>query len=306
MKKMFKISVVMIMAVVLSFSSMINVAAVATRETDVAVANEGNVLVTVSGKFSGDLEKAVKLINKYRKEACNKHYINPHTGKKLKKKDYKPIKLSKELLWIAETRAAEAAVVNSHTRPNGTLCFTTKYGGVQSWGEVLAWNSSGMTKGIKQWYAEKNDWVKKNKNAVTGHYTQMIDPNNKYIGLACFRLTEGGYYAVSGEFSSYDLKKASSGTKGKRNQIMEITSSKVKIVTDNIKLALNETKAIDIDVTIGGIKSGKLYKADSMTIANDNVVEMTSDGKLRSVGVGNTKLTVTYGGVTKDIYVSVE
>ncbi|MBQ4232199.1 MAG: DNA/RNA non-specific endonuclease, partial [Lachnospiraceae bacterium] len=242
----------------------------------------------------------------YQTIGCNKHYINPHTGKKLKKKDYKPIKLSKELLWIAETRAAEAAVVNSHTRPNGTLCFTTKYGGVQSWGEVLAWNSSGMTKGIKQWYAEKNDWVKKNKNAVTGHYTQMIDPNNKFIGLACFRLTEGGYYAVSGEFSSYDLKKASSGTKGKRNQIMEITSSKVKIVTDNIKLALNETKAIDIDVTIGGIKSGKLYKADSMTIANDNVVEMTSDGKLKSVGVGNTKLTVTYGGVTKDIYVSVE
>jgi hypothetical protein len=68
---------------------MINAAAVATRETDVAKANEGNVLVTVSGKFSGDLEKAVKLINKYRKEACNKHYINPATGKKLKKKDYK-------------------------------------------------------------------------------------------------------------------------------------------------------------------------------------------------------------------------
>jgi hypothetical protein len=87
MKKMFKMSVVMIMAVVLSFSSMINAAAVSTRETDVAKANEGNVLVTVSGKFSGDLEKAVKLINKYRKEACNNHYINPHTGKKLKKKD---------------------------------------------------------------------------------------------------------------------------------------------------------------------------------------------------------------------------
>ena len=107
MKKIFKISVVMIMMFVLSFSTMINASAAATRETDVAVANEGNVLVTVSGKFSGNLTKAVKLINKYRKEACNKHYINPSTGKKLKKSDYKAIKLSKELLWIAETRAAE-------------------------------------------------------------------------------------------------------------------------------------------------------------------------------------------------------
>ena len=307
MKKIFKISVVMIMVFVLSFSTMINASAAATRETDVAVANEGNVLVTVSGKFSGNLTKAVKLINKYRKEACNKHYINPSTGKKLKKSDYKAIKLSKELLWIAETRAAEAAVFNSHKRPNGTDCSTTRYGGVKSSGETLAWNGSGMIRGIKQWYGEKNDWVKKNKNAVTGHYTQMIDPSNKFIGLACFRLTEGGYYTVCGEFSSHKLKKAASGTSGKRNQIMEVKASDVKIITDNIKLALNETKAIDLDVTIKSARSGKLYKADSITIANDTVAEITEDGKLKSVGVGNTKLTVTYGGsYTKTIYVSVE
>ena len=38
-----------------------------------------------------------------------------------------------------------------------------------------------MLDGIEQCYAEKQDWVKQNANAVTGHYTQMIDPENLYV-----------------------------------------------------------------------------------------------------------------------------
>ena len=112
---------------------------------------------------------------------------------------------------------------------------------------------------------------------------------------------------VSGKYSG-NLTKASSGTSGKRNQIMEVKASNVKILTDNIIIGLNDTAVNPaIDLTINKIRSGKLYKADSMSIANDSVVELTDDGKLKPVGVGNTKLTVTYGGsYTKDIYVSVQ
>ncbi|MCR4715932.1 MAG: CAP domain-containing protein [Lachnospiraceae bacterium] len=297
------------LVLILSFSSLTPAfAAASIRETDVANATEGNCLVTVTGTYSGNLTKALKLINKYRKEACDKNYINPSTGKKLKSSDYTPIKASKALCWIAETRAAEATVVSSHTRPNGSSCFTAKYGGVQSWGEVLAWNGTGLLYGIKQWYGEKKDWVNQNSNAVTGHYTQMIDPDNKFVGLGCFRLSTGGYYAAAGEFSSYEnLTKCNKLTKGKRRQVIEIEASKVTVTTSKMTLGLSQTKTFKPNVSIGGVHSGKLYKVDSLVSSDDTVVKITKSGKLKTIGVGTAVVKVTYGGdKTKRVKVFVE
>ena len=56
--------------------------------------------------------------------------------------------------------------------------------------------------GINQWYDEKEDWVKQNTSAVTGHYTQMIDPSHTYIGLSTFYNEDGAYLNTTcGEFS---------------------------------------------------------------------------------------------------------
>ena len=43
-----------------------------------------------------------------------------------------------------------------------------------------------MLQAVEQWYSEKADYVAGNPNAVTGHYTSMIDPNNRYVGIAAF------------------------------------------------------------------------------------------------------------------------
>lgn len=160
----------------------------AVRNTDVTAASSDNTWVSVEGTFySNTKTEILNRVNAIRKEACKEGVTNPSTGKALTMADYVPIKWSSDLEWIAQTRAAEATVKESHTRPNGTDCFSVQHNGVNSWGEVLAWNYSGMMHGIEQWYEEKGDWVK-NTGAVTGHYTSMINPENLYIGLGCLNV----------------------------------------------------------------------------------------------------------------------
>ena len=150
----------------------------------------------------------MKLINQYRKEACDKGYPDPRdSSRKLTSSDYVPIKWSSDLEYIARIRAAEASILVSHTRPNGESCFSlSSPNGIDSYGEVLAWNGTdSMLTGIKQWYEEKQDWLDQNANAVTGHYTQMIDPDHLYVGIAAFLNNDGAYpNTTSGEFS-YDV-----------------------------------------------------------------------------------------------------
>ena len=166
----------------------------------------GCALVALDGVYIADAEAAVKRINEIRLEACKEGIDNPsNQGTPLTEADYVPIKWSSSLEYIARVRAAEAGVVMGHTRPNGSTCWTVKApDGEQSFGEVLAWNSSAsMIPGINQWYEEKADWVNKTSGAVTGHYTQMIDPTNLYVGIGCYLSRNGAFYnTTAGEFST--------------------------------------------------------------------------------------------------------
>lgn len=89
--------------------------AASIRPSDRNKAENGNILVGIPGSFERvSKTKILKRINEIRKEACNKGYINPSTGKKLTRSDYVPMKWSSNLEWIAQLRAAESAN-HSHT-----------------------------------------------------------------------------------------------------------------------------------------------------------------------------------------------
>lgn len=177
---------------------------------DVSAASDGCVFVGIEGKYEAQVQEALDRVNEIRKEACQEGVPNPaDPGRKLTAADYAPIRWSSGLEYIARIRAAEAIVLSGHERPNGRMCFSLEApDGTSSYGEVLAWNSGSsgsMVTGINQWYSEKEDWVNQNQNAVTGHYTSMIDPENEYMGLGAF-VSEFGTWrcSVSGEFCSKD------------------------------------------------------------------------------------------------------
>lgn len=176
--------------------------------TDVNTAREDCVFLGIEGSYYAQADAALDRINEIRKEACEEGVISPSTGKPLKTSDYVPIKWSSDLEYIARIRAAEASLTMGHIRTNGDSCFAIDSpNGEGSYGEVVAWNNGkNIVAGINQWYDEKQDWVKKT-GRVTGHYTQMIDPDHTYVGLGMFCSDVGKYFNTTvGEFSySEDL-----------------------------------------------------------------------------------------------------
>ena len=270
-------------------------AATPVRQTDVTQAAEGNVLVPIKGTFYREsAANILKRINEIRKEACDEGVINPGTGEKLTKTDYNPIKWSSALEKIAQTRAAEAAVVQGHTRPNGNSCFTCTFDGEQSWAEDLAWNYSGMMQGIEQWYSEKEDWVKQNANAVTGHYTSMINPSYNYVALGCFDTGTGDWISVSGEFSfRTGLDESEVGVSGPYIQMIEVPESEAKNYAEYAEKKDEQSKNSSTGNQTTTVKKKKntiKIKVTSKTYKRSKLKK----AKTFSIGVSKAKGKVTY------------
>lgn len=174
-------------------------------ETDVASPSEGCVFLLLRGSYVSDVAGALARINEIRMEACQEGVDNPdNPGTPLTMDDYAPIKWSSGLEYVARIRAAEAAVSMGHTRLTDRDIWFSSPSGVRSFGEVIAWNwSASVVYGIDQWYREKADWVNKTPGAVTGHYTQMIQPSHDYVGLGTFLCNDVRYPNTTvGQFSS--------------------------------------------------------------------------------------------------------
>lgn len=229
---------------------------VAVLPTDVTKPADDCVFLGIKGKYVTQTQEALDRINEIRYEACKQGVLNPSTGKPLKTSDYIAIKWSSDLEYVARIRAAEASLTMAHERTNGRSIWEL-YGpdGNSSWGEVLAWNwSDSMLPGIEQWYEEKADWVNQNPNAVTGHYTQMIDPENRYVGLGAFCSSTANYYnTTAGEFSSKNnLKETKGSAISSCIQTLEVSKS---ILTNEYTLGDNrECKSgeiINLELTTG-------------------------------------------------------
>ncbi|MBR6874424.1 MAG: Ig-like domain-containing protein [Ruminococcus sp.] len=163
-------------------------------------AAEGMMNVGIKGSYLGDIDKALSKINSARYEACKNGVPDPNDpSRKLTLNDFVPAQYSAELERIARIRAAEATLVYGHTRPNGESCFSIASSSTFRYhAESLAWNSyDSLLRGIDQFYKEKTDWEKQTPGAITGHYTQMINPNNRYVGIGCFNTKDTTGYPTA-------------------------------------------------------------------------------------------------------------
>ena len=163
-----------------------------------------NIMVEVSGTRStiGDAA-ALRMIDQYRYHACREHEVNPDdtkttlslsvdygdnpTDQELSQVngDYVPVNWSNELEHIAELRATEASIYESHTRPSYhyDVKFNDQY---YTHYECLAWTSGSMSDGLSAFASERGDWISQNTSKETGHYTAMISPSNTYAGASSF------------------------------------------------------------------------------------------------------------------------
>ena len=300
--------IIMIMAVttVLLLACGTAVHADPVRQTDTTTAASGNILVGVPGYFENkNLDKAIARVNEIRREACQNGYINPSTGNKLTMSDYVPIKWSGDLEWIAQTRAAEAFVYEEHIRPNGESCFSVSYKDeVWSSGEVLAWGASDILGAVNMWYGEKNDWVKQNSSAVTGHYTSMIDPENLFMGMACFGNRMGAYCASAGEFSCRDdLREYRQNFYGDCVQMVEVTASSLKkpgIAYQTTSLVIGATTRLMVFdmVSYDGWMNASIpvlpTQKATWSVSKKSIAKVSQDGTVTGVGSGSVVVKAAF------------
>ena len=207
---------------------------------------------------------------------------------------------------IARLRAAEATIENGHTRPNDKSCFSiSTSNGEQSYAENLAWNYSGLMAGIEQWYKEKEDWVNQTAGKVTGHYTSIIYPEYRSVGVGAFRLSSGGWYAVAQQFSYKDTLDAyKNPSQGKCIQNIEVQGSKVTECKFGGDMAayLREgaTYQIPVDVTVqyddyyGKAKeySGSYQAGGTGRSSDESGAVVYDGGMLRAIGKGTTEISL--------------
>lgn len=272
----------------------------------VTTPSEDCVFVGIKGDYIAEAEKALARINAIRFEACREGVPNPsNPSQRLTEADYVPIKWSASLEAIARIRAAEASLVISHTRPNGKSCFTISARDIWGSGEVLAWNgSSSVLDGIEQWYEEKGDWVKQNSSAVTGHYTQMIDPENTHVGLGCMVSDNGIYYNTTcGRFGvsaeGVDMT-AAPAVKG-CIQVIEIQKSALSGATlkqiskrsvDKLKVGDTVSYELMTGTNLEGYKAKALVMGNIQWLSsNSNVATVDAYGNVTGVGEGTVTIT---------------
>ena len=273
--------------------------------TDVTTARDGCVLVGVKGSYITDVQAVLARVNEIRKEACEEGVPDPRNAKrKLTPSDYVPIRWSSDLEYIARIRAAEASLVIDHTRPNGTSCSALKSpNGIQSYGEVLAWNyTQKFLPGIEQWYEEKADWVNQNSSAVTGHYTQMIDPDNIYAGYATFINPDAQYpTTTSGEYSSYaDMDETSGPDISNCTQTIEAELANLTAGMSDFA-DLKEENSVQADFYVqlsdSGCKLSFLDKAEWKS-SNPSVASVDGNGQVKGLKKGTADITASKGSLT--------
>lgn len=272
----------------------------AERETTVTEPAEGKVLVAVKGTFTSDEKDAIlKRINEIREEAQGDKYVE--------------MKWSSDLEWIAQTRAAEASVFESHTRPNGTDWNTVEHGGVKTEAENLAWNAentqekrSAMMEAIELWYAEKEYAGTSEQAEKAGHYLALINPDYKYIGLGTFQSSSAQWAATAAEFST------ESGLNGDKLDVAGVDAQVMEVKAESLSLAIADAAELEIKGTEQLTLTAKVVFQDAeatekvttdcalrstvtWTSSDEKVATVDENGLVTAVSGGKAEITATVG-----------
>ena len=281
-------------------------------ETNVAEASSGNVMVGVPGTFySTEENEMLAYMNEVRKEAYDEHIEYPKGSGKHLGVDYTyvPLKWSNSLENIARIRAAECSMLEGHSRPSGNALV---YNGFSANGEVIAWNTNVLNairnKDDAQdggsWYSEKQYYIDPNDSGhVTGHYTAMIDPGNRYVGISGFKgdystSAYGNYLSIAGEFSTTasSLDESFVGIDGRYIQKVEVKADYVtlNINGDNVVSVGNDAQ-LELKATVKISNSDGSYNCPVYTPA----VWSIDDETIATVDSSTGKVTAKKSGATK-------
>ncbi|MCL2083230.1 MAG: CAP domain-containing protein [Oscillospiraceae bacterium] len=234
-------------------------------------AAKGLYSLTVRGTQRYDLAFAVlALVNKERKAL-----------------KLKPLIMDKKLLGRAMLRSAELEVYYSHTRPDGSSCFTA-FPSSSVRGENIGIGFSASKAIFDAW------------KASPGHYANIKEPSFGSTGIGCFKGSDGTLYWAH-LFSSAPANHISSKSNKKKSFTVKATKSNVRLFHPPIEFSTRfplAQKALLTSVNRGFRTSSYVFPADDVnySIKNPNVAKVSTKGKVTPLANGRTSLTMTVKG----------
>ena len=281
------------------------------RGAEVSAPAAGNEFVLLEGDFSYSPKADIlKKVNQIRYNACVKGETDPRDhSRKLTVNDYVPVKWSSDLEWMAQTRAAEAALYDEHDRPNGRDLMRNGIGG----SEILAWSTYDSADNyifncIGIWMTEHSYWLK-GDYAWGGHYAALINPANKYCAIAAFVPTGHNFGAGCGLLTTRNgLDESQIGVKGRYLQVIEVKSSMLYVKSDHSVVIDKGARTKAYLKAVSKYQNGVLDEEENekievlLTSASDwkskskTIVATDAAGNVTGLRQGKGTLTAKYRG----------
>ena len=133
-----------------------------------------------------DVSQAYSLLNTFRTTKSNQWYWNESNTAKVRVDGLKSLAKDAALEKTAMLRAKEQWIMfyerntATHTRPDGSSCFTAYPANCGWMGENLAWKQTSCEQAINSWAETNEDY------SGQGHRRNMLNGNFTKVGIACY------------------------------------------------------------------------------------------------------------------------
>lgn len=199
------------------------------------------------------------------------------------KKNRNPVTMDKNLLECAMTRAEELTVYASHTRPNGSICFSA-FPYFEDPSENLAINQGTPEEVMESWIES------------SGHYTNIMNSKNVSAGIGCY--SQNGHLYWIQCFSSHAAETCTQPANQNVSPILSVLPRLMNIhfnVSSPVKFT-EEQKTLTIYATCNGFS----YMSSSLdpssftwSTGDPSVATVDQSGVIRLKSKGNTTVTAT-------------
>lgn len=199
------------------------------------------------------------------------------------KKNRNPVTMDKNLLECAMTRAEELTVYASHTRPNGSICFSV-FPYFEDPSENLAINQGTPEEVMESWIES------------SGHYTNIMNSKNVSAGIGCY--SQNGHLYWIQCFSSHAAETCTQPANQNVSPVLSVLPRLMNIhfnVSSPVKFT-EEQKTLTIYATCNGFS----YMSSSLdpssftwSTGDPSVATVDQSGVIRLKSKGNTTVTAT-------------
>ena len=199
------------------------------------------------------------------------------------KKNRNPVTMDKNLLECAMTRAEELTVYASHTRPNGSICFSA-FPYFEDPSENLAINQGTPEEVMESWIES------------SGHYTNIMNSKNVSAGIGCY--SQNGHLYWIQCSSSHAAETCTQPANQNVSPVLSVLPRLVNIhfnVSSPVKFT-EEQKTLTIYATCNGFS----YMSSSLdpssftwSTGDPSVATVDQSGVIRLKSKGNTTVTAT-------------